>query len=149
VDVAINLMDCRRFLFLALIVIASAPGPAAASICDGQPQGFTRLDDPRLPHRSIFALLQDRDGFLWIGTHDGLARYDGAEMRTFRHDPGDPSSLSSSSIRVLLEDAAGRLWVGTENGLNVLDRSRPLGGSGRLVPVRVRRPRRVPLVRDR
>jgi ligand-binding sensor domain-containing protein len=117
-------MNCKRFLLLIFVLIASAAGPAAASICDGRPQGFTRLDDPRLPHRSIFALLQDRDGFLWIGTHDGLARYDGAEMRTFRHDPDDPSSLSSSSIRVLLQDSVGRLWVGTENGLNVLDRSR-------------------------
>ncbi len=88
----------------------------------GETLRFERLSSPEPPHRSVFAVHHDTDGFLWIGTQDGLARYDGYEMRTFRHDPNDPLSLSNSSIRVIIEDRRGRLWVGTENGLNRLDR---------------------------
>jgi ligand-binding sensor domain-containing protein len=83
---------------------------------------FTRLIVPETPHRSVYALLEDSDGFLWIGTQDGLARYDGYEMPAWRHDPGDPESLSSSSVRALAEGPQGRIWVGTENGLNTIDR---------------------------
>jgi PAS domain S-box-containing protein len=60
-------------------------------------------------------LLQSRDGYLWIGTEDGLCRFDGVRMVTFRtvNTPGLPDNL----IRCLLEDNAGTLWVGTQRGL--------------------------------
>jgi len=74
------------------------------------------------PHRSIYTVIEDRDGFLWIGTLDGLGRYDGYEMLVFRHDPDDPATLSNNAIHVLLEDRSGVLWVGTEDGLASLDR---------------------------
>ena len=74
------------------------------------------------PHRSIYSVIEDRDGFLWIGTLDGLGRYDGYEMLVFRHDPDDPATLSNNAIHVLLEDRRGVLWVGTEDGLDSLDR---------------------------
>jgi ligand-binding sensor domain-containing protein/signal transduction histidine kinase len=83
---------------------------------------FELLDSPQPPHRSIYSLCQDAEGFIWIGTQDGLARYDGYEMVTFRHDPDNPQSLSNNSVRMLFEDSQGRLWVGTENGLNIFDR---------------------------
>ena len=107
-----------RSSFLFLLI---AMGPNGVCALEHR---FERLSSPEPPHRSVFALLQDRDGFLWIGTQDGLARYDGYRMRTLRHDPNDPASLSSGRIRTMLEDARGRLWVGTENGLNLVDRDR-------------------------
>lgn len=116
-----------------LVQLTNAPAAAAVALMLSVPVGatsagsertlsFERLEAPEPPHRSVFALHQDADGFLWIGTQDGLARYDGYEMRTFRHDPHDSRSLSNSSVNVIFEDSRGRFWVGTEHGLNILDR---------------------------
>jgi signal transduction histidine kinase/ligand-binding sensor domain-containing protein/DNA-binding response OmpR family regulator len=75
-----------------------------------------------LPHSSVFDQLEDRRGFLWLATGDGLARYDGYAFKVYRHRPSQPSSLSSSHIEELFEDRRGRLWVGTSGqGLNRLN----------------------------
>jgi signal transduction histidine kinase/ligand-binding sensor domain-containing protein/class 3 adenylate cyclase/CheY-like chemotaxis protein len=75
-----------------------------------------------LPQNTISALLQDSHGFLWIGTHDGLHRYDGYEFVSFKYDAKDAESMSSNVITALLEDPEGFIWVGTaQNGLNKLD----------------------------
>ena len=112
------------FLFWIIVSLGAAAPLLAVEDLEGHRGGlrFERLNSPEPPHRSVFALHQDSDGFLWIGTQDGLARYDGYEMRVFRHHPGDRRSLSNSSVRTILEDRRGRLWIGTENGLNILDR---------------------------
>jgi ligand-binding sensor domain-containing protein len=104
-------------------MLISLPVPVM-SAGGGDELWFERLDSPEPPHRSVFALHQDVDGFLWIGTQDGLARFDGSEMRILRHDPKDLHSISNSSIHLLFEDRRGRFWVGTEDGLNILDRRR-------------------------
>ena len=108
------------------MAVVAAVGVTASSNRSEGALRFERLDSPEPPHRSIFALHQDVDGFLWIGTQDGLARYDGTEMRTFRHDPNDLESLSNSSVNVIFEDSRGQFWVGTENGLNLLNRRKLL-----------------------
>jgi ligand-binding sensor domain-containing protein/serine phosphatase RsbU (regulator of sigma subunit) len=74
-----------------------------------------------LSESNVTAILQDRYGFLWVGTSNGLNRYDGYKMTTFRNDPNDSSSLSSNVITALYEDESGALWVGTQDGLNRLD----------------------------
>ncbi|MCP3962075.1 MAG: response regulator [bacterium] len=61
-------------------------------------------------------MLQDRVGFMWMGTHDGLNRYDGNRFVVYHHDSKDPASLSHDFILDLVEDEAGDLWVGTEGG---------------------------------
>ena len=76
------------------------------------------------PPEVITAVLQDRDGFVWIGSREGLSRYDGETFVVYRHDPGDPASISDHSIRTIFEDRAGNLWIGTNSaGLNRLDRA--------------------------
>jgi signal transduction histidine kinase/DNA-binding response OmpR family regulator/streptogramin lyase len=74
---------------------------------------FTTNDG--LPQSFVSALAQDEDGFLWIGTRDGLARYDGREFRVFRHDKNDSTSLSSNIIYGLYLDSGNLLWVLYEN----------------------------------
>ncbi len=70
-------------------------------------------------------IVRDRDGYIWIGTINGLARFDGYSCRTYRHDPADPFSLSSNAVTSLMFDSKGRLWVGTfETGLSLYDASR-------------------------
>ncbi|WP_425497770.1 ligand-binding sensor domain-containing protein [Lysobacter arvi] len=74
-----------------------------------------------LPSNQIQAITEDRDGYLWIGTADGLARYDGKEFRVWRVEDG----LHDNDIWSLHVDARNRLWIGTrEAGLAMLDRTR-------------------------
>jgi signal transduction histidine kinase/ligand-binding sensor domain-containing protein/CheY-like chemotaxis protein/AraC-like DNA-binding protein len=78
-----------------------------------------------LSQNAVAAVVQDRRGFMWFGTKDGLNRYDGYNFLVFRHDPSNPTSISESDITALFEDREGRLWVGTRTGgLNRFDRDR-------------------------
>jgi len=70
-----------------------------------------------LSNNAVICSLQDRKGFLWFGTKDGLNRFDGYSFKTFRNDPDDSTSLGSNFIHCLFEDFKGVLWAGTENGL--------------------------------
>ena len=70
----------------------------------------------------VNTILQDRYGFLWVGTADGLNRYDGYSFEVFRPDPDDAASISDRWITALLEDRRGDLWIGTFlGGLNRFD----------------------------
>ncbi|WP_400194154.1 two-component regulator propeller domain-containing protein [Hymenobacter sp. B81] len=69
-----------------------------------------------LSENSVLSAVQDRRGFLWLGTQDGLNRYDGAGFRVFRNDPQRAGSLSSNFILALAADAHGNVWVGTGGG---------------------------------
>ncbi len=65
-----------------------------------------------LSQASAMAIAQDRTGFLWIGTQDGLDRFDGYGFKVYRHDRADPWSIADSNITALAADADGSLWVG-------------------------------------
>ncbi len=67
-----------------------------------------------LPHDNITAILQTRDGYLWIGTVEGLARFDGVRSVVF--DKSNTPAIANNWIRALVEDRAGRLWIGTLGG---------------------------------
>ena len=69
----------------------------------------------------VYAFLHDSRGFMWIGTLDGLNRYDGYNIEIFNTDRNDPHSLSNNTIRSLVEDKYGRVWIGTNDGLNYYD----------------------------
>lgn len=74
-----------------------------------------------LSQSSILCMLQDRHGFMWFGTQDGLNRYDGYSFLVHRHEPRNANSLSNSTVISLIEDHDGALWIGTERGLNRFD----------------------------
>lgn len=61
-------------------------------------------------------IIQDRYGFMWFATKDGLNQYDGYKFKIFRHDAEDPTSLSDSYVHALCEDSQGWIWVGTSSG---------------------------------
>jgi signal transduction histidine kinase/ligand-binding sensor domain-containing protein len=69
----------------------------------------------------VYAILQDRQGFMWFGTGNGLTRYDGYEFTVYQSDPGDPTSLADDTVYTLYLAHNGDLWVGTENGLDRFD----------------------------
>jgi len=70
-----------------------------------------------LPQSTVFCGLQDREGFLWVGTQEGLVRFDGVKFDVF--DRNNVKSLRDHSVSALIEDRQGRLWLGTERGLYV------------------------------
>jgi ligand-binding sensor domain-containing protein/signal transduction histidine kinase len=67
-----------------------------------------------LPQNVVIAMAQTRDGYLWLGTQQGLARFDGVHFKTF--NDGNTPGLNSTTITKLFEDSRGNLWIGTQNG---------------------------------
>lgn len=74
--------------------------------------------DNGLSSTSVYAITQTRDGFLWVGTQNGLNRYDGYGFKAYNFTPGNISSLTNNWVKALCVDGAGNLWVGTSSGLN-------------------------------
>ncbi|NJK87279.1 MAG: hypothetical protein HC906_16160, partial [Bacteroidales bacterium] len=74
-----------------------------------------------MSNNNVLSLIQDKNGFLWFGTSNGLNRYDGYSFKVFENDPEDTTSLSDNKVRAIVEDLSGCLWVGTDNGLNYFD----------------------------
>lgn len=74
-----------------------------------------------LPQNSVKTVLKDSRGFIWIGTRDGLARYDGTNVFVYKNSPYSENSISNNSVWQLREDKNGCIWIGTERGLNKFD----------------------------
>jgi ligand-binding sensor domain-containing protein len=73
-----------------------------------------------LSQSSIYCISQDKTGFLWVGTQDGLNKYDGLNFTTYYNQPFDTTSVSSAFIMSLINDSKNRNWIGTfNNGLNL------------------------------
>ncbi len=79
------------------------------SIEDGLSQGM------------VGSIIQDRSGFMWFATKDGLNRYDGYSFKVFRHDAQDSSSLRDNHVLEVFEDHTGLIWLGTNSGVDVFD----------------------------
>jgi diguanylate cyclase (GGDEF)-like protein len=103
----------------AVLALLLATGSGAAH----EARRFERLSNSDgLPHTTVFSIVQDRRGFLWFGTQNGIARYDGYSFKVYRNDPQDPESLSDNDAGGVFEDAEGYLWVRTwGGGLNRFD----------------------------
>lgn len=71
-----------------------------------------------LSQNTVYQILQDRKGFMWFGTKDGLNRYDGLSFRVYRKEN---SSLSKNFITALYEDCQGNIWIGTDGGVYIYD----------------------------
>ena len=74
-----------------------------------------------LPENTGQCIVQDQLGFIWIGTQNGLARYDGIDFKVYQHQPGNDSSLSNNQVEYLFLDEPGVMWISTRNGLNRFD----------------------------
>ncbi|MFT4929437.1 MAG: hypothetical protein ACI8WB_005570, partial [Phenylobacterium sp.] len=86
-------------------------------VTQGAVTRFDRLSvEHGLSQSSVLSIVQDRKGFLWFATQDGLNRYDGYSFKVFRHNPDDAHSISGNSINTLTIDSAGVLWIGTLGG---------------------------------
>ena len=140
-----NLTQDRPLLALMTLVIGNAwlagcgspipaiipgPLPAAPSLPTASPSSvpapnirFGRIDVSRgLSQSVVNCILQDAQGFIWVGTQDGLNRYDGYTFKIFRPASNDPQTINDRWINSLFQDKKGYIWIGTrQGGLNRYD----------------------------
>jgi ligand-binding sensor domain-containing protein/signal transduction histidine kinase len=100
-------------LLLALFSVARAAPLTLRFAHLGVEQGLSQ--------ETVTSIVQDHEGYLWLGTQSGLNRFDGYRLTAFKNDPANPHSLQDSYIQALYEDAAGRLWIGNRGGLDRYD----------------------------
>ncbi len=104
--------------WLVWALAAAAQGLPARPTGSAAPRLVQQLNVGQgLSHRLVHCLLQDRQGFLWFGTNNGLDRFDGYGLRSITALAQGPSLLRPP-VYCLLEDAVGRLWIGSEGGLH-------------------------------
>lgn len=111
-----------RGLFVGLIVLFL--NCLTLVVAQGQKQlNFKRITiNDGLSQNTVFCIAQDKTGFIWIGTEDGLNKYDGYEFTVYKHQNNNPKSLSHSQINALLEDKKRNFWIGTSDGLNLFNK---------------------------
>ncbi|MBI3131833.1 MAG: response regulator [Acidobacteria bacterium] len=108
-----------------MLLGALAPAPARAQ---GPQKALTQFmhdvwqTEQGLPQNSVQAVLQTRDGYLWLGTQEGLVRFDGVRFTIY--DRRNTPELGHNGVRCLLQDRAGALWIGTDGGLSRLEGGR-------------------------
>lgn len=100
-------MILSLLLGLLQLVQQELPIPQVISTQDG------------LSNNIVYETYQDREGFIWIATDNGLNRFDGYDFKVFYHNAEDSTSISNNVVRTILEDSNGNMWVGTVNGLNL------------------------------
>lgn len=98
-------------LLLTMSVMVSAQGELYSTIYD---------KSAGLSHNTVFCVFQDSKGFVWLGTKNGLNRFDGFAFKTFLRTE-NPVGLCNSIVNVIAEDTAQRLWVGTDKGISIYD----------------------------
>jgi ligand-binding sensor domain-containing protein/two-component sensor histidine kinase len=114
----IQLLLMRGFLFFLLLNCLLFPG-----LLYSQSYIFEHITTAEgLSSNKVNEIIQDREGFYWIATSDGLNRFDGSSFKIFRKETGNPSSLSHNFCKPLLEDIEGNIWVGTYNGVSIYDK---------------------------
>lgn len=111
----------QKIALFILFVYSTLPGLyATGRILQMEQFGI----DEGLSQTAVNCVIQDSYGFLWIGTQDGLNRYDGYEFKVFRNQPLDTNSLANSYVVSLCEDSKGNIWAGTRDGLSCYIRNR-------------------------
>ena len=110
----ISLIYITTYLVFTLVISAGL---------SAQNHRFVAIDRAEgLPHSNVTSIVQDKAGFIWFGTQDGLCRYDGYQFKVFRPDPNDKQSIYDSWITFLFIDHSGRLWCRfSSGGVSVYD----------------------------
>ena len=91
----------------------------SASFAKERPYFIRMGVEAGLAQNTVYCILQDRQGFMWFGTKDGLSRYDGCQFENYRNDKNDSCSIGNNCIRTLFQDADDRIWIGTDAGVSI------------------------------
>jgi signal transduction histidine kinase/ligand-binding sensor domain-containing protein/ActR/RegA family two-component response regulator len=112
---------CRNAFRSVCLLIFQAVGLAAFSQ-KGHVSFEHLAKDAGLSNNQVNCIFKDQKGFMWFGTFSGLDRYDGADFKTFRNDPGNTATISENSVSNIFELPEGKLGINTTNrGLNIYD----------------------------
>ena len=116
---SLTLKILSRLLFNCLICISVLLISFSFTIRAQDLQFKTITVNDGLTQHDVSCILQDSYGFIWIGTYDGLNRYDGYTIQNYFHVTEDENSLSSNRIKCLFEDSQKTIWIGTDgSGIN-------------------------------
>ena len=111
------MLSTKNYLFVVCCcLIAACPGFVTAQAPTLKFKHIT--NEQGLSNTTIETIFQDKRGFIWFGTRDGLNRYDGYQIIVYRNNAKDSNSISDNYIQSIYEDREQHLWVGTINGLN-------------------------------
>ncbi|MDY6228551.1 MAG: two-component regulator propeller domain-containing protein [Clostridium sp.] len=113
-------MRLKRLIIFILIFILIPIKPYAEILKDSKFESISISDG--LSNEYVTTIFQDSKGYMWIGTKDGLNRYDGEIIKIYNCNVEDENTLSSTYITAIEEDCKGNLWIGTDNGLDFLVR---------------------------
>lgn len=119
---ALSARGWRAGIVLLALALYAVPSALWAAGTSAETPRMRRLGAAEgMPSRMVLALAQDRQGYIWAATDDGLARIDGVGLRVWRNEPDDPGSLPGNEIETLLVDPLDRVWVGSNGvGLSML-----------------------------
>lgn len=107
----------RILFFLSVCFLFLAYQFASLVYCQQIPIQFDNLSiQDGLSHSTVYKIIQDKNGFIWIGTQNGLNKFDGYTFTTFKNIPFDTLSLPDNWIRTIIESDDGFIWIGTFNG---------------------------------
>ncbi|MBN2681190.1 MAG: histidine kinase [Bacteroidales bacterium] len=124
--VMIKIVLCKKLITLFLLITANVliAQPDFSNMKVQRLASENYIIEKGLSQNSVFSILQDKRGFLWFGTWDGLNKYDGYDFQVFKSNFMDAKTeLSNQTILSLFEDSEGLIWIGTNKGLNVFDRN--------------------------
>lgn len=116
-----NFINCYKKLFLSLIACLTIYSQSIASDYLAKYSVTTIDNRDNLPHTEIKRIIQDREGFMWFASPNGLFRYDGYDFVTYNSNSPHSNKLHSNHIRSIA-DSDDRIWIGTEKGLNYIDK---------------------------
>ena len=116
----IKIPACFIHLFFILFFLLPDKLPAQ-TISDNIKFKHLSVNDG-LSDNNVGAILQDKEGFMWLGTSDGLNKYDGYKFTVYHHNPNDSNSIGPGNINSIYEDTEGLIWIGAEGSLSVLNK---------------------------
>lgn len=114
-------MRQKNFYYIAILTIIISFYPL---IGNADVSRFASIPiQTNVPYGNIHEVQEDYQGFLWMGTENGLARYNGINYKHYRENENDPHSIPHNNVRKVFEDSQNRLWIGTNCGIAIYDRT--------------------------
>ncbi len=107
-------MNNKILFYLSVILIIFSHNTILLS--ENKPTFIKYGVESGIAQNTVYCILQDKQGFMWFGTKDGLSRFDGSQFRNYRNDKKDPNSIGNNCIRSIFQDRNENIWVGTDNG---------------------------------